>query len=106
MASEDTYPLFLHRLAEVESIITDPKFKCLVNSSIHNAPWIPHQLLFNIQNYFKSITLITTKFLALRNTPQQHKEMNLQRCEILLFWEQYGQCDLSKDGYVDVIKCT
>ena len=80
MASEDTYPLFLHRLAEVASIITDPKFKRLVNSSIHNAPWIPHQLLFNIQNYFESLTLIATNPSALRNvaTEQGSQKYNLK----------------------------
>lgn len=55
-----TYPLLLHRFSKIASVINNPRFKSLVEPHLQSIPWIPHQLIFFLQNYFEFITSVTT----------------------------------------------
>ena len=66
MHDPTTYPLILHRFSEIASAINNPRFKALVEPSLHSHPWIPHHLIFFLQNYFEAISLIATNPSALR----------------------------------------
>ena len=65
--NEKTYPLFLRRLADLASTVNDYRFRQLVDSSISQAPWIPHQIIYFIQSYFQTLTLNATNPALLRN---------------------------------------
>ena len=66
MADESTYPLLLHRLSKLVSLIVYTQFRKLMDTHITTAPWIPHHLLHFVQSYFQSITGLATTPALLR----------------------------------------
>ena len=72
--NEETYPFFLRRLSSLASTITDPRFRHLVDSSLPIAPWIPHQIIFFVQNYFQTFTQNAMNPTLLRNVLTKENE--------------------------------
>ena len=67
MSDTSTYPLILHRMADFADILQDPSFVLLHDTAILRSPWMPHQLITLLQNYFHSTTLVATTPAFVRN---------------------------------------
>ena len=74
MNDVDTYPLFLHRLAQFAEMANDPDFRILIEGVLHSAPWVPHQLLSFVQQYFQTLTVVATTPANIRNLAMETKE--------------------------------
>ena len=74
MNDVDTYPLVLHRLSEIATIINNSKLRSLIDDSLASTPWIPHQIILFLQNYFESISLVATNPTSLRNVQTEEAQ--------------------------------
>ena len=69
-----TYPLFLHRLAQFAELANDPDFRILIEGVLHSAPWVPHQLLSFVHQYFQILTVVATTPANVRNLAMETDE--------------------------------
>ena len=72
-----SYPLILLHYSEFAEYIYDSEFKSMLHKNFPAMLWLPHSLIFYIQQHFQAITSISTKpkniHTTLAGEPLSHK---------------------------------